>query len=302
MWDPRISRRTALVSAGASAAALTAIGSNAQAAPRSPSGSFMPRGNLPGWKQVIAEDFTTSLPIGSFVPNRARYGLLDPTCRAYPAYGHRLGFYGYGPINTYGYYDAGRTVSTSNSLLDIYMHYDAATRRNVCAAVFPFRPGTTSNARTYGRWSYRMRSYQATGTNWGSCSLLWPDIDAEWPQSGEIDWPEGDVRAVRPGQPGGIEGWFHIKGGNYGSDRQVHIPGLNGMWTNWHTFTIEWLPNSLKCYMNEHLVLSRTQNVPTTRMRWNTQTQPAFDHQARALKPSGSAHLQIDWVTAYDPI
>lgn len=301
MWDPQISRRTALVSAGAGAAALTSIGTGAQAAPQSPSGSFMPRGNLPGWKQVIAEDFTTSLPVGSFVPSRSTYGLLDPSCRAYSAYGHRLGVYGDGPANNYGYFDARRTVSTSGSLLDIHLRYDSATRRYVSAAIVPFRPGALSNTHTYGRWSYRMRSYGATGSNWGAASLLWPDIDTDWPQSGEIDWPEGNVCNVAKGQPGGIGGWLHVKGARTGSDGQIRIPSLNAMWTYWHTFTIEWLPNSLKIYLGSSLVLSRTTGVPSTAMRWLTQTGPAGDIYGNPVPPRGSAHVQIDWVVAYDP-
>src|ERR1700741_1268265 len=31
-----------------------------------PSGVAMPKGNLPGWKQVFSDDFATSVPLGGF--------------------------------------------------------------------------------------------------------------------------------------------------------------------------------------------------------------------------------------------
>ncbi len=272
----------------------------AEAASGSPSGQAMPKGNLPGWKQVIAEDFATSIPRGGFVPGRT-YGLLAPTCSAYQAYGKRLGVYGDGPVNTYGYYDARRTLSTSGSLLDMYLHIDPTTGRRVSAAVTPFRPGRTDNAHLYGRWSYRMRSFNATGSNWACVSLLWPQKDADWPRSGEIDWPEGNVRALPAGTPGRIEGFVHPRGASTGWDGTIHIPGRNGLWTNWHTFTIEWRPNSLKVFLDKVAVMSTTARVPNTPMRWVTQSGPSNDERGRSLRPSGSAHVQIDWVVAYDP-
>ncbi|UIJ36196.1 glycoside hydrolase family 16 protein [Allobranchiibius sp. GilTou73] len=292
-----INRRALL--GGSAGLALGAAVSGAAGA-TSASGAALPVGDLPGWKQVIREDFTTAVPRGGFVASPTTYGELATTCAAYRAYGRRLGVYGNGPVNTYGYYDVSKTLSTSGSLLDMYLHHDTATNRNVSAAVFPFRAGSTTNAHLYGRWSYRMRSYNATGTNWACVSLLWPDVDSQWPMAGEIDWPEGDVRAVPSGARGNVAGFFHPRGAQSGHEGTVPIPGLNGLWTNWHTYTIEWLPNSLKCYLNNHLVLSRTTRVPSTPMRWITQSCPSNDNRGAPLRPAGSAHVQIDWVVAYD--
>ena len=294
-----INRRALL--GGAAAVGLAGVAMNDPAsALTSASGAAMPVGNIPGWKQVIAEDFATAVPRGGFVASPTSYGSLATNCAAYPTYGKRIGVYGNGSANTYGYYDVSKTLSTSGSLLDIYLHVDPATNKRVSAAFFPLRGGV-QNSHTYGRWSYRMRSYNATGTGWGSASLLWPADDKAWPASGEIDWPEGDIRAQPVGTPGKIAGFYHPSTTLSGSPGSVGVPGLGGLWTNWHTFTIEWLPRSVKVYLNSHLVLSRTTNVPSIPMRWLTQTGPGNDSQGRPVLPSGSSHLQIDWVVAYDP-
>lgn len=66
---------------------------------------------------------------------------------------------------------------------------------------------------------------------------------------------------------------------------------------NGYTFVIEWRPNSLKVYMDTTQVFSTTTNVPEVPMVWVTQSGPGnFDLPA----PTGSAHVQLDWVVAYD--
>lgn len=261
----------------------------------------MPVGDLPGWSQVISEDFTTRLPIGSFTASDKTYGLLDEGCAAYSAYGEKLGVYGNGEANKYGYYDASRTLSTADSFLDMYLHVDGDTDRRVSASVAPFRPGTTTNAHQYGRWSFRMRSHKAMGENWGCVALLWPDNDDEWPQAGEIDWPEGDIHDVRRGKAATLGGFFHPRGASTGSDGQLPVPGMGALWSTWHTFTVEWLKDSLTLYLDNQVVLATTENVPSTMMRWNTQAGPRNDQKGRPLVPSGSGHIQIDWIVAYDP-
>ncbi|MBO1756384.1 glycoside hydrolase family 16 protein [Allobranchiibius sp. CTAmp26] len=294
-----VSRRALLGGAAAIGIGGAALRGSAAAATVG-SGVAMPLGNLPGWKQTIAEDFNTAIPLGGFVASPTTYGELAQNCAAYATYGKRLGVYGNGSANTYGYYDVSKTLSTSSSVLDTYLHVDPATSRRVSAAVFPLRGGL-QNSHTYGRWSYRMRSYNATGSGWGCATLLWPADDKAWPASGEIDWPEGDIKAQPLGMPGKINGFFHPRDATNGWEGTVQIPSLNGMWTNWHTFTIEWLPNSLKVYLGTQLVMARTSHVPSTPMRWVSQTGPNNDALGRPVLPSGSSHVQIDWVVAYDP-
>lgn len=249
---------------------------------------------------TCAQDFSTDMPIGSFLGSTSQYGLLDPKCRAYSAYGGSLGVYPTGPVSGGGLYCPERTLSVKNSVLDVYMHLDPSSGKPLSAAFSPFSEGRNTNEMTYGRWSWRMRSWQATGKNWGWVSELWPTIDAAWPQSGEIDWPEGDITGESATNPvGGLGGWYHPAGyplSQFGQ-RQVRVGALNGKWSNWHTFTMEWLPGSLKLFMNQYKVLDTRSGVPNTPMRWVSQCGP----NDPGYKPSGSAHMQIDWITAYRP-
>ncbi len=290
----------AATAAPPAAQAATSRSGHAAAAATSPSGQAMPVGNITGWKQVIAEDFATYIAVGGFVGSTTRYGELATNCAAYAAYGKRLGVYPTGAVAGGGMYSPEKTISTSGSLLDIYLHVDTALKKPVSGAFWPVRPGSDTNAHQYGRWAYRMRSYQATGVNWGCVSEMWPDDDNAWPGSGEIDWPEGNVHSATTDTTGTLKGYFHPKGStkvDFGK-QQKDIPALNGVWANWHTFIIEWLPNSFKAYMDTHLVFSTTQNVPDAVMRWVTQSGP---NDPGLAPPSGSAHVQLDWVVAYDP-
>lgn len=302
------SRRAVLVGAGtvALASGLSGVACGATAATTNPSGTAMPVGNIPGWNQIIAQDFTTNVPLGGFVSANNGSGELLSTCAAYKAYGTQLGVYDNGSDNTTSYYNTSQTVSTSGSVLDIYLHVGGSPAQALAAAIFPFRPGSTSNSHLYGRWSYTLRSYDATGTNWGAVALLWP-TDNE-PISGkperEMDWPEGNVQAVPPGAAGTLRGFFHPADPKGLGLQQSVLNGPSGLWTNWHVFTIEWLPNSLKFFWNGKQYGSTenpwsfTQNVPDIAMKWDLQTGSA---DASAPAPTGTAHVQLDWVVAYDP-
>lgn len=292
-----ISRRAAITGAGTVlASGLVAAQAPASAGTVALNGgpTRMPVGNLPGWRQVITEDFNTDIGLGGFAPTNNGSHRLASWCAANRAYGNRIGVYDDSVYNSYGRYDARSSLSVSNSALDIYAHFVNGTP--TAAAFFPFRPGTTGNEHTYGRWSYRLRSYNATGTNWGTCSLLWPTSE-DGRRDGEIDWPEGDIKNVGSEEPGKVGGFYHPT--SYRN--QYVIPGRQEWWSTWHVYTIEWLPNSLKCYLGDELVFSTNDHVPATAMKWDTQVGVANDNYGKPMWPSGSAHIQIDWVVAYDP-
>ena len=259
--------------------------------PRVPtSGQAMPRGDLKGWTQVIAEDFDTDVPLGGFVATEN--GILASTCSGYPAYGDRFGVYWDGPSGDGGLYRADRTLSATKSLLDIHVHHDASLKKLMCAAFFPFRPGTTSNLRTYGRWSYRMRSYGATAPGITSVSLLFPELQSQWPESGEMDWPESDVSGMLGGNnhPAGFQ-----------DNPSDEIPTGARLWSDWHTFTIDWRKDSLTYFVDDVATLTTTQHVPDEPLKWDTQCAPTAGFRGELLV-GVSAHIQLDWVVAYDPV
>lgn len=256
---------------------------------RAPSGVPMPQGSLPGWRQVIAEDFGTDVPVGGFVVGED--GLLTRTCRAYPGYGARLSAYQDGPTDNGGLYRTARTVSVVDSVLDIHVRFDRAAGKVLSAAIYPFRPGTHSNAHTYGRWSYRMRARDVTSPGIICVSLLFPETKSSWPRSGEVDWPESDVI-------GPLGGNNHPAGSAI--DSRTEIDALGKTWSDWHTFTIEWRKNFLVYQLDGTTVFSTTKDVPTEPLKWDVQCSPDPQVLTGAMREA-SAHVQLDWVVAYDP-
>ncbi len=297
------SRRSVMTGAGLTALAAITIPGVADAdvvdsASAVASGQAMPVGDIPGWKQVIAEDFGDDVPVGGFAGSPFVYGELATDCAAYDTYGHRLGVYGTCPVGG-ALYSPEKTISTYGSMLDLHLHVDESGTP-VCAAAYPVRPGSNSNSHQYARWSYRMRTSQVTSRNWACVSELWPAVDAEWPASGEVNWPEGAIDMDQPPLTP-IHGFYHPRGTRTIAEFQnqqsfVQAPGAK--WTDWHTYTMEWSAGSVKLLLDGQELFSTTSNVPTTQMRWVTQTGPA---DSQLGLPTGSAHVQIDWVVAYDP-
>jgi hypothetical protein len=222
----------------------------------------MPTGNLPGWTQVFADDFSRDAALGSFL---STYG---SAWSAYPS--------PWRDTSGNGLYDQARTLSVANSALDIYVHTENGT--HLVAAPNPRLP-----AMTYGRYSVRFRADSVPGykTAW----LLWPD-DNVWPAHGEIDFPEGNLDER-------ISAFAHHANPVGGQDA---FP-TSATYADWHTATIEWTPGKLSFFLDGHLIGTSTTNVPSMPMHWVLQTETQLSGGAPAASAAG--HVQVDWVTAY---
>jgi hypothetical protein len=231
-----------------------------------PSGVPMPIGDVPGWHQVFADDFTTNVPIGQF-PRAvaARWG------GSYPD--------GWTDTSGAGTYMPSQVVSVSGGVMDLYLHTAGAV--HMVAAPVPSLP-----TMTYGRYVIRFRSDAIPGykTAW----LLWPDSGV-WPRDGEIDFPEGSL-------DGTIAGFVHYQGGTSGSDQYV-MPDTGVTYTGWHTAQIDWLPSGVTFSLDGNVVGQTTSRVPNTPMRWVIQTET----DGGAPPASSAGNLQIDWVSVYAP-
>ncbi|GAA2019831.1 hypothetical protein GCM10009818_36770 [Nakamurella flavida] len=233
--------------------------------PPSPSGEYMPVGDLPGWHQVLAEDFLTDAAPGEF-PG--------------PYADHWTSYDGF--PDTFGHADYTNDIITvRNGVLDEYLHTNAEGRAQAAAPV-PYVSEKWAG-QTYGRFSVRFRAdpLQGFGTGW----LLWPDSD-KWDE-GEMDFPEGRL-------DGQISGYNHCIGNPRKICGQVHT-GVT--YTDWHTATIEWLPGKLSYYLDGALMESYTDNVPDTPFHWVLQT----GTRAVAPDPDVAGHVEIDWVAIYTP-
>lgn len=228
-----------------------------------PSGVAMPTGDIPGWHQVFTEDFTGNVSLGSW-PGAYSSKWTDYT---YP---------GSHDTNGGAEWNTVKDVSVSGGAADYYLHSENSTA--YAAAILP-----RTAAQTYGRYQVRFKVDPGM-TGWKSAWLVWPDDDV-WPAHGEIDWPEGDLT-------GSMEGFMHYADPNGGQD-QTGSTGV-AFASGWHTATTEWLPGSVKYYLDGTLVGSFTTKVSSYPMHWVLQSE-----SASSSRPAGSGHIQIDWAVVY---
>ena len=233
------------------------------AAGSSPSGQSMPVGDLTGWRQVFTEDFKSDVALGGWPGTYAtKFDQYD---------------YPHNPPDTNGggVWRTGKDVSVSGGMADYYLHSENGVAYS--AAILP-RTAT----QTYGRYQVRFKVDPGM-TGWHSAWLLWPDDDV-WPAHGEIDWPEGSLT-------GTMDGFMHYADPNGGQD---WAPSNVAFASGWHTATTEWLPGSVKYYLDGTLVGSFTTKIPDLPMHWVLQSE-----SGSSSRPTGSGHIKIDWLTVY---
>ncbi|MEO5834271.1 MAG: glycoside hydrolase family 16 protein [Nakamurella sp.] len=236
----------------------------ATAAVAAASGQSMPVGDLPRFKQVFADDFKTDLPRGSFP------GSYKTKWASYNGFADTLGG---------GVYNKD-IISMTGGVMDLYLH--KANGKGQVAAPVPLVGGNW-NSQVYGKYSVRFKSDALPGyrTAW----LLWP-TSGRWSE-GEVDFPEG-------GLAGDMWGFNHCVGN----------PSVNCGWvdtntsfTGWHTASVEWTPAAVVFYLDGKKVMTSTNAIPKTPLRWILQTESGTTDSARMTT---DGHLQIDWVTIYD--
>jgi hypothetical protein len=228
----------------------------------------MPVGDLPGWKQVYAEDFTKPAALG-------QVGTV---------YGTNVrGYSGFTDTSKKGTYDPDKVLSVpeGSSYLDFWLRTVDGKPRIAC----PVPMGYTGQ--TYGRFAMRMRSDQIAG--YKVAFMQWPKSN-NWAE-GEIDYPEFDLT-------GTIGGYDHDVTGN---------PSKNTMWAStkvtavdWHELVMEWTPESVTFLLDGAIIGTTNKaagGVPTKPMRWTLQAETKLD--STPVPASAAGHLQIDWLTAY---
>jgi hypothetical protein len=222
----------------------------------------MPKGDLPGWKQVFAEDFTTNAPAGTFGT----------------AYKNRFSTYhGFPDSFKAGTYNRD-ILSVKDGKLDMHLHKKNGRPQVAAPAPIVTTPWA---GQKYGKFTVRFKSDALPGykTAW----LLWPDSN-DW-NEGEIDFPEGGLNST-------IWGFNHCVGNPMKNcswaDTQVKF-------SDWHTASIEWTPTRVTYLLDGQVVSNDTKNVPHTAMHWVLQTETASANPTITR----DGHLQIDWVTVY---
>jgi hypothetical protein len=299
--SPSASKKTAAGSSSGSSGSSgtpsqgSSTGSGTQPNPSTepdPSGQTVPIGDLPGWKQVFADDFQgESVSTGQF----SNCSSSDNTCSSLPA-STKSKWWDYpdGWRDTSGTcdYEPSQTLSISDDTLDMFIHTSSS---GACMAAAPIAklPDAvdSSNGQLYGMYSVRMRSDAVPG--YLAAFLLWPD-NGIWPQDGEIDFPNGELN-------GTVGAFLHHQGGSSGSDQDAYITST--AFTGWHTYTLEWTPNYVKFLIDGQVIGDSTNQseIPNTPMHWVMQTESDLSGAKPAANAQGD--LQIAWaaVWSYDP-
>jgi Glycosyl hydrolases family 16 len=270
---PQSAEGPATVQAGPASASFTVTASPPPPPPGgSPSGAPMPVGDLPGWRQIVADDLLYAVALGSFP------SAVSSTWGDYPD--------GWPDTTGHGTYMPSKVVSISGGVLDMWVHTENGV--HMVAVPYPLLPGASAaNGMLYGRYVVRFRSDPVAGykTAW----LLWPDSET-FPRDGEIDFPEGNLN-------GTMCAYMHHQGATSASDQDRFCTATT--YTSWHTAVIEWLPATVRFSLDDKTIGTSTSRIPNTPMHWVLQTETATD--GAVPSDSASGHVQVDWVAVYRP-
>lgn len=270
-----------LVAACAAPAPVEPLGSTGRPStttPRPPSGgtadcgeaSCAPRADLPGWRHVFADDFSTDIGAGSFpAATRGRWG----------AYGD-----GWVDSSRRGRYQ-GSAIHVDDGTLRLPLRTVNGVPR--VAAAYPIVPGAPgrNGGQVHGRFAIRVRADPIPGYKF--VSVLWPD-SGRWPHDGEIDFPEGDLN-------GEIMAFTHRQGAVVGSDQDwFRVPAR---WNDFHTYVIEWTSTSVTYLLDGRVIGRSTQRLPTALMYWVLQAETSL--QQAVIPAWASGEVEVDWVSIW---
>lgn len=110
-------------------------------------------------------------------------------------------------------------------------------------------------SQTYGRFEARMKIPRGQGI-WPAFWMLGVDIDKPgWPACGEIDIMENIGK-----EPALVHGTIHGPGysGANGIGSPFALPAGQRFADDFHLFAVEWEPNAIRFYVDDHLYATRT--------------------------------------------
>lgn len=244
----------------------------------SPSGEAVPTGDVPGWRQVFADDFTTgSVPIGGFPGGAYAAKWSENYTDGTPdSAGRRNG-------GRSAYYPS-KVLSVHDGVLDMYLHSENGI--SMGAAPAPKIDGNNQkhyNSQLYGIYSVRFRSDALAGFK--AAWLLWPD-SGNWPQDGEIDYPEGDLSLP-----------FYAAMHKAGPDKTaVDLIRARASYQDWNTATMAWSPGRVEFYLNGRSIGVSTSGVPDKPMHYILQTESCLP---TCPLPETRGHVYVDWVAVW---
>lgn len=247
----------------------------------SPSLDALPVGDLPGWKQVFVEDFTDGdVPLGGFpgiYGSRWHETYKDGTPDTHAKTQEK-------DKRTSGYYPS-KVLSVHDGVLDMFLHSENGVAMG--AAPSPRFAGATQppyNSQLYGRYSVRFKADSLPGFK--AAWLLWP-VSKQWPQDGEIDFPEGDLSKVI---------YAAVHGHDANGKHVIEVLRPNVPYTSWHVATTEWSPGKIEFFLDGQSIGVITAPVPDKPMRYLLQTESCL---TGCPAPETRGHVYVDWVAIW---
>ena len=110
-------------------------------------------------------------------------------------------------------------------------------------------------SQTYGRFEARIKIPRGQGI-WPAFWMLGNDIDKPgWPTCGEIDIMENIGK-----EPALVHGTIHGPGysGEHGIGAPYALPSGQAFADDFHVYAMEWEPNTIRFYVDDHLYTTRT--------------------------------------------
>jgi hypothetical protein len=272
----------------------TTVPSNAPSGPvpsgstgTNPSGEAMPKGDVSGWKQIFADDFTTNVPLGAFSNCNNNTDTPQANCtglKNYGSYYENWWAYPKGWADTAksgadgntgapygGIYSPEETVFVDNGAMHVKMFRPANGGDNRVAAVVPRKCMDTQ----YGRYVERFKVVRAD-PGFKSAHLFYGN-------GLEIDYPENDYNRT-------ISAFTHPGEDNFQT---------NAKWTEWHTTAIERTKGQVKYYMDGKLIGTATRSIPDIKLSWILQNESSIE--GPYAQNGAIAQIDFDWVTCYAP-
>ncbi|SBN61324.1 Glycosyl hydrolases family 16 [Curtobacterium sp. 9128] len=214
----------------------------------------VPIGNIGKFKQTFRESFSTKAS--------ARGQFAKTYAKSWQPYPDGMGD---------GKYWSGTQISAHGGIMDVTLD-----GKHGAAGTF----GTPTGAWSHigGKFTVRAKASGATGN--GAAFMLWPTSNV-WSE-GEIDYPEGNFEAAPVSYQHSMTA---------GAEFNATSASARVSWRDWHTYSIEWIPNkSVTYFVDNRVVQTVTKDVPKTAHRYMFQTG----------NWGATGHLNIDWVTTYD--
>lgn len=120
-------------------------------------------------------------------------------------------------------------------------------------------------AQAYGRFEARIKIPRGQGI-WPAFWMLGEDIDKiGWPDCGEIDIMENIGK-----EPSTVHGTIHGPGysGDKGIGDPFSLPAGHRFADDFHIYAVEWAPEAIRFYVDDHLYATRTPAELTKGTKW----------------------------------